>query len=253
MRQLIVGNWKMHGLLDDAARILGPLRHGADGVARDLVVCPPATILSAVAHILVGSVIDVGGQDCHADATGPHTGDVSAEMLRDAGARWVILGHSERRTRHGETDAVVRAKVAAAGRAGLHAIVCVGETEEERRAGAATEVVARQLDQSLPEGFAGTVAYEPLWAIGSGRVPDEAEVAEMHGHIRGQIGAGVRILYGGSVKPDNAAAILRVADVDGALVGGASLDPAAFLAIASAASPGAARGLERAAVPGKPS
>ncbi len=249
MRQLIVGNWKMNGLLAEATAIVDPLL--AASVACDLVVCPPATAIQAVARLVAGSRIEVGGQDCHAAACGPHTGDVSAPMLRDAGARWVILGHSERRAMHAESDAEVREKVAAALATGLHPIVCVGESESERLGGAAIEVVQRQVLSSLPGGFEGTIAYEPIWAIGTGRVASEDDVAAMHGCIRAIVGPGVRILYGGSVKPGNAAALLRVADVDGALVGGASLNAEDFLAIASASHIGEA-GLEPASQSGNP-
>jgi triosephosphate isomerase len=246
MRQLIAGNWKMNGLLEDATQLASRLRHGCDGLGCDLLVCPPATMIMAVSHVLVGSVVAVGAQDCHARPSGAHTGDVSAPMLRDAGASWVVVGHSERRTDHGETDAMVRAKAVAAVAAGLTPIVCVGETEAERLAGSADAVVGRQLAGSLPEGFAGVVAYEPLWAIGTGRTPTEADVAAMHGHIRATLvqvlgpagvgaGAGVRILYGGSVKPANAVALLALPEVGGALVGGASLVADDFLAIARAA------------------
>lgn len=256
MRQLIAGNWKMNGGLTEAAQIAAPLRRGVDRLGCDVVVCPPATVLNAVAHILVGSPVEVGGQDCHAEPAGAYTGDISAAMLRDAGARWVILGHSERRRLHRETDAQVRAKVVAALDAGLLPIVCVGETAAERQAGSALQVVQSQLRGSLPEGFAGTIAYEPLWAIGTGRLPEAADIEAMHGAIRSQAGPGVRILYGGSVKPDNAAAVLRLADVDGALVGGASLDATAFLAIAAASHAAAfqagAAGLEPGSVAGKP-
>jgi triosephosphate isomerase len=242
MRQLIAGNWKMNGLADMAARIAERLRPGADSLGCDLLVCPPATLLRTVAHILVGSSVSVGGQDCHPKASGAHTGDIAAPMLRDAGASWVIVGHSERRADHGETDALVRAKAEAAASAGLTPIVCVGETEADRLAGRETAVVGGQLAGSLPDGFAGVVAYEPVWAIGTGRTPTEADVAAMHAFIRGELcrrlGAGgeaMRILYGGSVKPSNAAALLAVANVGGALVGGASLDAGDFLAIAQAA------------------
>ena len=234
MRQLIVGNWKMNGLRADALVIADALREAASDVACRLVVCPPTTVLAAVAHALQGSRIGVGGQDCHADASGAHTGDISASMLRDAGAGWVILGHSERRGEHAETDQIVRAKVAAAQAAGLHPIVCVGESADDHARGRAGDIVERQLAESLPAGFAATVAYEPIWAIGTGRVPTPPEVVAMHGLIRHAVGAEVRILYGGSVKPDNAARLLACPDVDGALVGGASLVAADFLAIASA-------------------
>ncbi|MDA8251378.1 MAG: triose-phosphate isomerase [Rhodospirillales bacterium] len=238
MRALIAGNWKMNGRLADAERIAAPLRAPAEALRCDLLVCPPATLLATVAQRLAGSAVAVGAQDCHAAPDGAHTGDLSAAMLRDAGASWVILGHSERRADHGETDARVRAKVAAALAAGLAPIVCVGETEAERLAGAHLAVVRRQLAGSLPDGFAGVVAYEPVWAIGTGRTPGIADVAEMHGAIRAAVGPGVRILYGGSVKPANAAALLAVPEVGGALVGGASLDAADFLAIARAAPGG---------------
>ena len=201
----------------------------------DLLVCPPFTLIPAMAAALAGSGVSVGGQDCHAAADGAHTGDVSVAMLADAGATAVIIGHSERRTVYAETDASVRRKAEAAAAAGLLPIVCVGETAEQRRAGMQKTVIGAQLDGSLPPGFAGVVAYEPIWAIGTGLVPSLQDVAAMHGFIRARVGPGVRILYGGSVKPDNAAELLHVANVGGALVGGASLDAAGFLAIARAA------------------
>lgn len=251
MRPLIAGNWKMHGLRADVPRIVEPLRQHADRLACDrlacdLLVCPPATLVRAVADMLAGSAVAVGGQDCHARISGAHTGEVSAAMLRDAGATWVIVGHSERRADHCETDAQVRAKVEAAAAANLIPIVCVGEMSGDRLAARQDEVVGRQLDASLPNGFAdgagGVVAYEPVWAIGTGLTPSVADVAAMHGFIRarlvarfGPAGGALRILYGGSVKPANAAALLGAAEVGGALVGGASLDAADFLAIAEAA------------------
>ncbi|MGG5809537.1 triose-phosphate isomerase [Falsiroseomonas sp. CW058] len=242
MRPLIAGNWKMHGTLAEAAALAGAVRDGAGGLPADLLVCPPFLHVAAVAAALRGSAVAVGAQDCHAAAKGAHTGDVSAAMLRDAGATHVILGHSERRTDHGETDAAVRAKAAAAAGAGLVPVVCVGETEAERLGGQAEAVVSRQLAESLPDGFAGVVAYEPVWAIGTGRTPTEADIAAIHGTIRaalaarfGAAGGTTRILYGGSMKPGNAAAILALPDVDGGLVGGASLVAADFLAIARAA------------------
>ena len=245
MRQLIAGNWKMNGLLGQAAASVAPLRRAGPDLACDVLVCPPATLISAVAHILVGSGVAVGGQDCHARASGAHTGDISAPHLRDAGATWVILGHSERRADHGETDAVVRAKTEAAIAAGLSPIVCVGETRAQRDSGTQNAVVAGQLRASLPAGFAGVVAYEPVWAIGTGLTATESDVAAMHAHIRAELiavlgpaGAGLRILYGGSVKADNAASLLAVPEVGGALVGGASLDGEAFLRIAQAALAG---------------
>ncbi len=248
-RPLIAGNWKMNGLgpggagLDGlalAGELVALLKRGP-ALACDLVVAPPATLLCRVAVLLAGSAIGLCGQDCHADASGAHTGDLSAEMLKEAGCRYVIVGHSERRADHGESDALVGAKAAAAHRAGLVAIICVGETEAERRASKAEAVVARQLDGSLPDGAVAAstvVAYEPVWAIGSGRVPSAADIAAMHGFIRRRLAgraegaAAMRILYGGSVKAQNAAAILATADVDGALVGGASLKAAEFWAIA---------------------
>lgn len=241
MRQLIAGNWKMNGSLAMASAMLNALR-GAGPMTCDLLVCPPTTLLSIAAHGLLGSGVAVGGQDCHAKAAGAHTGDISAAMLRDAGATHVILGHSERRADHGETDKMVRAKVESAVNAGLVPIVCVGETEAQRMAGAQDAVVADQLVGSLPDRFAGVVAYEPVWAIGTGRTPTEADVAAMHAHIRavlvgrlGPAGSALRILYGGSVKPGNAAALLGLPEVGGALVGGASLVAGDFLDIARAA------------------
>jgi len=241
MRQLIAGNWKMNGSAAMASALLAELR-GAGGLGCDLLVCPPATLVALAAQALAGSAIAVGGQDCHAKAAGAHTGDIAAAMLRDAGASHVILGHSERRADHGESDAAVRAKTVVAIEAGLVPIVCVGETEAQRLAGEQDGVVAGQLAGSLPDGFAGIVAYEPVWAIGTGRTPTEADVAAMHAHIRatlvgrlGADGAGLRILYGGSVKPGNAAALMALPEVGGALVGGASLVAADFLGIARAA------------------
>jgi triosephosphate isomerase len=233
MRQLIAGNWKMHGTLAGVAGYVQALAPVPEGV--DLLICPPFVLLERFAKALRGSGVALGGQDCHARAQGAHTGDVSAGMLREVGAEFVILGHSERRAEHGETNAQVRAKVAAAVAAGLTPIVCVGETAAERDAGEAEDVVRSQLMHSLPDGFAGVVAYEPVWAIGTGRIPAEAEVAGMHGVIRAAVGQGIRILYGGSVKPGNAAALLALPEVGGALIGGASLEAASMLAIAGCA------------------
>jgi triosephosphate isomerase len=245
MRQLIAGNWKMNGLTTQASAIAGPLRAAAGdpiGLTCDLLVCPPFTQLLTVAQALAGSPIAVGGQDCHTAPYGAHTGDISAPMLRDAGATWVILGHSERRQNHAETDELVREKVVAATDAGLTQIVCVGETADQRASGEETEVVGWQLAGSLPKPFTGVVAYEPVWAIGTGKTATEQDVAIMHAFIRdelvrqfGEAGRGVRILYGGSVNPANAATLLAVPEVGGALVGGASLKPEDFLAIARAA------------------
>jgi triosephosphate isomerase len=259
MRQLIAGNWKMNGLTEDARSLADALRQGLNEAAAapgcDLLVCPPFTQIAAVAARLEGSAVMIGGQDCHTERSGAHTGDISAAMLRDAGAGWVILGHSERRGDHGETNELVREKVEAALAAGLTPIVCVGETEAERREGRDTEVVGWQLYGSLPKDFRGVIAYEPVWAIGTGRTPTAAEVAQMHAFIRAELvrqfhdsGREIRILYGGSVKPGNAGALLALPDVGGALVGGASLLAADFLAIARAAvadgtiAPAAARG-----------
>lgn len=249
VRPLVAGNWKMHGTLREAAALAEAVRTGAGAVPGvELLVCPPFPHVPGVAAVLRGGPVAVGAQDCHAAARGAHTGDVSAPMLRDAGATHVILGHSERRANHGETDAAVRAKAEAALAAGLVPIICIGESEAERLAGQAEAVVGAQLAASLPEGFAaagGVVAYEPVWAIGTGRTPTEAEIAAVHGTIRkrlaarfGAAGGGLRILYGGSVKPSNATAILALANVDGGLIGGASLVAEDFLAIARAAKPG---------------
>jgi triosephosphate isomerase (TIM) len=242
-RPLVAGNWKMNGLSASAAE-LNRIVQGVGGLsAVDLMVCPPATLLARFAAAAEGSPVQIGAQDCHAEPSGAFTGDLSAEMLRDAGATAIIVGHSERRGYHGETDADVRKKALAARRAGLLAIVCVGETRAEREAGRALAVVGAHLDGSLPDGATGenlVVAYEPVWAIGTGLTPTPADVAEMHGFIRrqlvaryGEAGRAVRILYGGSVKPSNAAELMGVADVDGALVGGASLKADEFLAIAN--------------------
>ncbi|MDR3467094.1 MAG: triose-phosphate isomerase [Xanthobacteraceae bacterium] len=246
VKPLIAGNWKMNGLKASAVE-LAAIAQGAESLSAkvDLMICPPATLLWSAASIVKGSPVQLGGQDCHTAASGAHTGDISAEMLADAGAVAVIVGHSERRNDHGESDALVRAKALAAWRAGLLPIVCIGETEAERDRSETLDVLARQLDGSLPEqGATGrnlVVAYEPVWAIGTGRVPTSKDVELIHGFIREKLqarfsseGAAVRILYGGSVKPGNATELMAVADVGGALVGGASLKAADFLAIASA-------------------
>jgi triosephosphate isomerase len=243
-RPLVAGNWKMNGLAASEAE-LAKIIAGAPGVGCDQMVCPPATLIARLAAAASGSAVAIGGQDCHAEASGPHTGDISAEMLADAGAVAVIVGHSERRSDHHETDAQVRAKVLAAWRAGLFAIACVGEQRGEREAGRALEVVGGQLAGSLPDKADGgnlVVAYEPVWAIGTGLTPTPADISEVHGFIRVYLtdrygaaaGEGVRILYGGSVKPSNARELLGVPHVNGALVGGASLKAADFLAIAAA-------------------
>lgn len=225
----------------DGVALAGAVARGASAaLACDLLICPPATLILPAAEAVAGSSAAVGGQDCHPAENGAHTGDIAAEMLADLGCTYVIVGHSERRADHGESDAVVRAKAEAAHRAGLVAIVCVGETGAEREAGKANEVVASQIRGSLPAAAVATntvVAYEPVWAIGTGKTATPADVADMHGHIRSLLpdAEAMRVLYGGSVKPGNAAELLALDDVDGALVGGASLKADDFLAIAGAA------------------
>ncbi len=241
---LIAGNWKMNGLaasLAEANAVAG----GLGGVGVRVAICPPATLIQRLAEVLTDSGVMVGGQDCHIAPSGAFTGDTSAEQLADAGATLVILGHSERRAGHGETDALVADKTRAALRAGLEPIVCVGETMEQRQAGVALSVVTGQVRGSLPPELAGnlfSVAYEPVWAIGTGLTPTTPEIEEVHRAIRatlidlfGDAGAGVAILYGGSVKPSNAAEILHADEVGGALVGGASLKAEDFLGIIRAA------------------
>ena len=244
-RKLIAGNWKMNGRLDDGralARDLAGRLRAADGLPCDVLICPPAQLLVPVGEAIAGSGIALGAQDCHVAEKGAHTGNISAAMLADVGCSHVIVGHSERRGEHGEGDAEVCAKASAALAAGLVPIVCVGESEAQRVAGEALEVIARQIEGSLPEGESGlVVAYEPIWAIGTGRTAMPEDVAEVHAHIRALLrrrlgeaaGAAVRILYGGSVKGANAAALLAVPDVDGALVGGASLQAEDFWAISA--------------------
>ncbi|WP_369697131.1 triose-phosphate isomerase [Maricaulis maris] len=239
-RKLIAGNWKMNGL-SGALGYFSELAPVAAGASADVLVCPPATLIHAAVQACAGTGIRVGGQDCHAQDHGAHTGDISAAMLRDCGASHVILGHSERRADHGETDGDVRAKAVAALAAGLVPVICVGETLAEREAGRAVEVVARQLAGSLPENSAIldlVIAYEPVWAIGTGRTASAADVAAMHAAIRERLPNPLTtcIIYGGSVKPGNARELLSLADVDGALVGGASLDAADFSAIIEAVS-----------------
>lgn len=244
-RPLIAGNWKMNGLRKDGVALATALRDrlaGAGETRFDMLVCPPATLIGPVGEAIGGSALALGGQDCHAAEKGAHTGDVSAAMLADLGCRYVIVGHSERRQDHAESDATVRAKATAAVAAGLTAIICVGETEAQRDAGEAEAVVERQLRGSIPDGAKAAdtvIAYEPVWAIGTGRTPTNGDIAAMHARIRATL-AGlvadadqVRILYGGSVKPSNAAEILAIEDVDGALVGGASLKDSDFWAIAA--------------------
>jgi triosephosphate isomerase len=247
IRPLVAGNWKMNGLKRDLA-IAGEIAGGYDTdlkSAVDLAICPPSTLLFSTSATLIGSRIATGGQDCAAQESGAFTGDISAAMLADAGASFVIVGHSERRTLHGESNATVKAKAEAAQKALLVPIVCVGETQAEREAGKALPVVKKQLRGSVPDGATAAtlvVAYEPVWAIGTGLTPSAADVAEIHAAIRAELGrllgksaaGGVRLLYGGSVKPANAVELMNVADVDGALVGGASLVAQDFLAIAQA-------------------
>ena len=249
VRRLIVGNWKMNGLSHDGPMLAADIarRTGELGPsAPEIVVCPPATLLGAAIAAVRDSPVRVGGQDCHTAASGAHTGDISALMLADIGCRYVIVGHSERRQNHRETDAEVAAKATRAHAAGLSAIVCVGESWDEREAGRTFEVVASQLAGSLPLFLSAAgntvVAYEPVWAIGTGRTATPAQAGEVHALIRRELAArdvtdakNVRILYGGSVKASNAAELLAVANIDGALVGGASLNADEFLAIAAAA------------------
>ena len=245
IRPLIAGNWKMNGLGASTAEFEAMLA-GAGALAgkADLLICPPATLIPAFAAKAKGKGVAIGAQDCHQNASGAHTGDLSAEMLADAGATSIIVGHSERRADHGESDALVRQKAQAAWRAGLVAIVCIGETRAQRDAGQTLDVCGTQLRGSLPDGASAAnlvVAYEPVWAIGTGLTPTTEDVAQVHRFIRGVLtdrftdeGAKIRILYGGSVKPSNARELMAVANVNGALIGGASLKAADFLAIAAA-------------------
>ncbi len=246
VRPFVAGNWKMNGLsasLDEIEAMRKAADAGEAGPA-ELAVCPPATLLAQAAWKLKGGKLALGAQDCHPEPSGAFTGDISAPMLKDAGATYVIVGHSERRTLHHETDALVRAKAEAALKAGLIPIVCVGETRDEREAGRAASVVIRQLRESLPPNATSAtvvIAYEPVWAIGTGLTPTTTDILMMHNGVRellnskyGPDGAKFRLLYGGSVKPDNAREILDLDNVDGALVGGASLKAADFLAIAAA-------------------
>jgi triosephosphate isomerase len=247
-RILIAGNWKMNGQRADL-EVAEAISKGADAHRHlDVLICPPATLIAPRAERIRSSALKIGGQTCHANASGAHTGDISAQMLADAGARYVIVGHSERRADHGETSLNVRAQAEAALLAGLIPLICVGETEAERDSGNALTVVCDQLATSLPEaaieGKHGeiVVAYEPVWAIGTGRTPTSAQVQDMHAALRatlhkaiGQRANTVRILYGGSMKPENAEELLEQKDVDGGLVGGASLSEDDFNAILAAA------------------
>src|ERR1700686_5305242 len=243
IRPLIAGNWKMNGLRASLGEFEAMLA-GAPDVAdkADLLVCPPATLIAAFAEKARGQALVVGAQDCHPKASGAHTGDISAEMRADAGASAIIVGHSERRADHGETDVLVRQKAEAVWRAGLTAIVCIGETQHQRDAGQTLDICRGQLNLSLPDAATSgnlVVAYEPVWAIGTGLTPTVGDVEQIHGFIRELLtarfkreGTGIRILYGGSVKPSNAKELIAVANVNGALVGGASLKASDFLAIA---------------------
>ncbi|MHB8272713.1 triose-phosphate isomerase [Bradyrhizobium sp.] len=250
IRPLIAGNWKMNGLKHSMAEFEAMIAGAGSVIAKtDLLVCPPATLLAIFAEKTGGilpadqKALALGAQDCHPNASGAHTGDISAEMLADAGASFVIVGHSERRADHGESDALVRQKAEAAWRAGLIAVVCLGETQAQRDAGQALHICGGQLNGSLPDGATAAnlvVAYEPVWAIGTGLTPTAEDVKQVHKFIREKLiarfkdqGAKIRILYGGSVKPSNAAELMAVANVNGALVGGASLKAADFLAIAA--------------------
>ena len=243
MKKLAAGNWKMNGLGESLVEVTA-LVSSHPTPACDVLICPPATLLARMSDATKGASIATGGQDCHANASGAHTGDTSAEMLKDAGASFVILGHSERRADHGEKDEDVAAKTEAAWRAGLIAVVCIGETLGEREAGKTLDVVGAQLAGSLPDGVTASntvVAYEPVWAIGTGKVPTLPEIGEVHDDIRARLVArfgdeakGIRLLYGGSVKPSNAGEIFAVPNVDGALVGGASLKASDFGGIIAA-------------------
>ncbi|MEX0583259.1 MAG: triose-phosphate isomerase [Sneathiella sp.] len=239
-RPLIAGNWKMNGLASSAAPELQELVKLAGNHSQpncDILICPPATLLDKMVSLAKGSAVKLGGQDCHSNESGAHTGDISAEMLKDTGAEYCIVGHSERRADHGETSTVVQAKAEAALRAGLIAIVCVGETLAEREGDKTLDVISDQVRNSLPDGATAAntvIAYEPVWAIGTGKTPTPLDVAAVHAHIRKELGVlmddsdAVRVLYGGSVKGSNAAELMAVENVDGALVGGASLKAADF-------------------------
>ncbi|HEX2654900.1 MAG TPA: triose-phosphate isomerase [Xanthobacteraceae bacterium] len=243
-RPLVAGNWKMNGLKSSAKELESIVGSAGKFSQADLMICPPATLIGLFSELARGSAVAIGGQDCHSEPAGAYTGDISAEMLADAGASAVIVGHSERRMYHHESNETVRAKAMAARRAGVLAIVCIGETRAEREAGRAIEVVVGQLNGSLPDAVTTAtlvVAYEPVWAIGTGLTPTSADVAEMHAAIRrrlveryGSEGEAIRVLYGGSVKPANARELLGIPNVDGALVGGASLKADDFLGIAAA-------------------
>lgn len=242
LKALVAGNWKMNGSVAmlKEPRLLAAMLKDVK-LKCEVMVCPPAIIARRVKSVLKGTKIRVGGQDCHWNPSGAHTGDISPEMLKEAGCTAVIVGHSERRTNHGESDEIVAKKAKGVHRAGLTAIICIGETLDERKGGKTLDVVSRQLKGSVPDGATAArtvIAYEPVWAIGTGLTPNTAEVAEVHAHIRSELagimgpdGAAVRILYGGSVKPSNAAELMSQPNVNGALVGGASLKASDFLGI----------------------
>jgi triosephosphate isomerase len=241
-RMLIAGNWKMNGELNMARKLAKAIREGSDKHGCEYLICPPATALSTIAKSLKGSVVSLGGQDCHAEVSGAHTGDISARMLSDIGCKYVIVGHSERRSAHMESDETVKVKAETAQAAGLTAIICVGESNAQRELGDALSVVETQVTQCLPNGATSlntVIAYEPIWAIGTGKVPTLEQITEMHLHIQSvlnrQMGGhspeSTKLLYGGSVNAENADKILRCAGVMGALVGGASLKANSFLAI----------------------
>jgi len=245
IQPLVAGNWKMNGLSTslEEAKLLAAHLTGANAKC-EVMLCPPATLLAQAHWQLKGTLVGLGGQDCHAAASGAHTGDISADMLKDAGATAVIVGHSERRTNHKETDATVNAKAQAAHKSALVAIICIGETLDERKGGKTLDVLTTQIAGSVPAGSTAAnsvIAYEPVWAIGTGLTPTTKEVEEAHAHIRAELakvmgaeGAKTRILYGGSVKPSNAVELMGVANVNGALVGGASLKAADFMGIIKA-------------------
>ena len=244
--KFIIGNWKMNGLLADSAERVGQLVSAVkdiDSSAFKMVLCPPATLISKVGDMVGDSELELGGQDCHAEQSGAFTGNISAEMLKDIGAKYVILGHSERRQYHAETSEQVSQKALAAHSQGLVAVICIGEQGEDRDSGKANSVVAEQLAKSIPEGSSSTntiIAYEPVWAIGTGKTASDADIKDMHEFIRSELSGKIEgadktaILYGGSVKPDNANAILHITNVDGVLVGGASLKADDFIGIAKA-------------------
>jgi triosephosphate isomerase len=239
-RMLAAGNWKMNGLAASASEFQA-IANGSANATCDVLICPPSPLLAQFADFAAQSNVSVGAQDCHPNEKGAHTGDISAEMIADAGGRYVIVGHSERRNDHSETDLLIQEKAKAAWRAVLIAVICVGETETQRDSGQALSVVASQIAGSVPEGADGSntvIAYEPVWAIGTGRTPSLEDIAEMHSAMRAhdRVTDDMRLLYGGSVKPANAAEIFNIRDVDGALVGGASLTAANFVPIVEAAS-----------------